>query len=102
MCGGGLQETPKPQNIGPLPICQVKSILQPLNQRLQLAAALLRKPKLLVLDEATNALDVDAQDAVLRAVFDAAAGATVVMVSHRAGTQALADHVIRLDPPGDR
>ena len=71
-------------------------------QRLQLAAALLRKPKLLVLDEATNALDVDAEDAVLRAVFDAAAGATVVMVSHRAGTQALADHVIRLDPPGDR
>ena len=66
-------------------------------QRFALARALLRKPKLMILDEATNALDIAAEEKVLRAIFAARQGATVVMVSHRPATAAMADH--RIDLP---
>ncbi|MFK7945289.1 MAG: ATP-binding cassette domain-containing protein, partial [Paracoccaceae bacterium] len=67
-------------------------------QRFGLARALLRRPRLMILDEATNALDILAEEQVLRALFEARDGATVIMVSHRPSTAALADHVIQLDP----
>lgn len=66
-------------------------------QRLRLARALLRRPRFLVLDEATNALDIDAEAKVLEAVFRARDGATVLMVSHRPATLRFADHAILLD-----
>ncbi len=66
-------------------------------QRLRLARALLRRPRFLVLDEATNALDLDAEARVLRALLAARDGATVLMVSHRPGNLHLADHVILLE-----
>jgi ATP-binding cassette subfamily C protein len=66
-------------------------------QRLRLARALLRRPRFVVLDEATNALDLDAEAQVLRALLAARDGATVLMVSHRPGNLRLADHVILLE-----
>ncbi|HUS55451.1 MAG TPA: ABC transporter ATP-binding protein [Thermohalobaculum sp.] len=66
-------------------------------QRLRLARALLRRPRFLVLDEATNALDIEAEQRVLQALLAARNGATVLMVSHRPGNLHLADHVILLD-----
>lgn len=66
-------------------------------QRLGLARALLRRPQLLILDEATNALD-DELDLQIRTAIDARfAGCTVLIVSHREATIRAADHVIRLD-----
>ena len=77
-------------------------------QRLRLAHALLRRPKFMVLDEATNALDLDAERAVLAGLRRAAAQATVLMVTHRPSTLDIADHVLVLErgrlawagPPG--
>lgn len=66
-------------------------------QRLRLARALLRQPRLMVLDEATGALDLAAEAELLEAILAARGGATVLMVSHRPGVLRFADHVIRLD-----
>lgn len=66
-------------------------------QRLRLARALLRRPAMIILDEATGALDPDAEAEVLSALFAARGGATVLMVSHREATHRLADRVIRLE-----
>ncbi|MDT8345572.1 MAG: ABC transporter ATP-binding protein, partial [Thermohalobaculum sp.] len=66
-------------------------------QRIRLARALLRHPRLVVLDEATNALDAAAEADVLRALRRALPGATFVIVSHRPAVLGLADHVIWLE-----
>ena len=66
-------------------------------QRLALARALLRRPALLVLDEATNALDAGAV-AAIRASLEALRGQiTIVLIGHEAWVGDAADHVIRLD-----
>jgi ATP-binding cassette subfamily B protein RaxB len=65
-------------------------------QRLTLARALYRKPRILFLDEATSHLDVATEKKVLRniASFDM----TIVSVAHRPDAIALAGQVISLAP----
>lgn len=66
-------------------------------QRIALARSLLRKPDVLILDEATNALDRPTE----RALRDAIAGArdvrAVIVIAHRRETIDTADHVIVID-----
>lgn len=66
-------------------------------QRLGLARALLRKPQLLILDEATNALDSALERRIQQAIHEQFSHCTVLIISHRADTVRNADHVIRLD-----
>jgi subfamily B ATP-binding cassette protein MsbA len=65
-------------------------------QRLGLARALVRRPELLILDEAMNALDVDSEAAVMGRLKAAGAGMTVLVVSHRASTLAYCDRMVDL------
>lgn len=66
-------------------------------QRLALARAYLQNPAVLVLDEATSALDPKLQRAVLDDLFAAAAGRTVVFITHQWELAAKADFVIVLE-----
>lgn len=63
-------------------------------QRVAIARELLRAPSLLILDEATNALDVDAEEALLRAVRETYKDLTVVLVAHRDSALGMADRIV--------
>ncbi len=65
-------------------------------QRLSLARELLRRPRLLILDEAMNALDPETESRVLRNLRAWRPELTVVIISHRKGSEAFADRVIML------
>ncbi len=65
-------------------------------QRLSLARALLRRPALLVLDEATNALDHAGEAAVLGALAALDPRPTIVMITHRPESLAFCDRVVHV------
>jgi subfamily B ATP-binding cassette protein MsbA len=66
-------------------------------QRIAIARALLRNPAILILDEATAALDADAERLVQDAMRRLIADRTVLVVAHRPSSVAYADRVVRLD-----
>ncbi|MGW3344227.1 ABC transporter ATP-binding protein [Nonomuraea rubra] len=66
-------------------------------QRLALARAVVRRPRLLVLDDATSSVDPQVEAKILYGLRDAAEASTVVVVAYRMATIALADEVVYLD-----
>jgi ATP-binding cassette subfamily C protein len=65
-------------------------------QRIALARALLRRPRLLLLDEATNAIDVAGERALLQRLRGAHPGLTILMIAHREQSLAFCDRIIEL------
>jgi ATP-binding cassette subfamily C protein len=66
-------------------------------QRIAIARALLRKPALLVLDEATNSLDGENEARVLEAIDNLHGNLTILLIAHRFSTIKRADAVYVLD-----
>jgi subfamily B ATP-binding cassette protein MsbA len=66
-------------------------------QRLALARALVREPDILILDEATNALDAETESLVHEAVAAMGDELTLIVVSHRLSAVARADHFVFLE-----
>ena len=65
-------------------------------QRLSLARALVRRPRLLVMDDATSAVDPEVEARILAALRTGPEDSSVVVVAYRKATIALADEVVYL------
>jgi ATP-binding cassette subfamily C protein len=65
-------------------------------QRLCLARAVLRRPFLFVLDEATSAIDVATERKIIRRMLDLNPRPTIVMIAHRDQSLAECDRIVRL------
>ncbi len=66
-------------------------------QRLALARAVVRRPRLLVMDDATSAVDPSVEARILDALRATDRPATVVVVAYRQATIALADEVVWIE-----
>jgi ABC-type multidrug transport system fused ATPase/permease subunit len=71
-------------------------------QRISLARALVRRPRLLILDDATSAVDPEVEARILQALRGGrdgggANGSTLVVVAYRKATIGLADEVVHLE-----
>jgi len=66
-------------------------------QRVTLARAIVREPKVIILDEATNSLDSISEDLVRDALKKLGLDCTVIVIAHRLFSIEHADHIIVLD-----
>ena len=66
-------------------------------QRLGLARALITDPRILVLDDATSAIDTVTEAAIHDTLRSVTAGRTTLLIAHRRSTLALADRIAVLD-----
>jgi ATP-binding cassette subfamily B multidrug efflux pump len=65
-------------------------------QRTTLARAILRNPKILILDDALSSVDTDTEEKILRGLKDVTRGRATILVSHRCSTVRHADEIIVL------
>ena len=66
-------------------------------QRIALARIILANPRILILDDATSAVDVHVEEAIHDALAGALSDRTTIIVAHRISSIALADRVVLLE-----
>lgn len=66
-------------------------------QRLAIARMLLKKPAIMVFDEATSSLDSTTEQAIMQAIRQVSAGHTTLIIAHRLSTIADADQIVVLE-----
>jgi ATP-binding cassette subfamily B multidrug efflux pump len=66
-------------------------------QRLSIARAIVREPKILVLDDSLSAVDTQTENVILNNLRRIMNGRTTVIISHRVSSAKLADKIVVLD-----
>ena len=66
-------------------------------QRVAIARALLARPRVLILDDATSAVDATTEASIKAGLREAMAGRTTFVIAHRLSTVSLADEVVVMD-----
>ncbi|MCU1259825.1 MAG: transporter related [Bryobacterales bacterium] len=66
-------------------------------QRTAIARALLRNPKILILDDALSSVDMLTEERILRGLREVMRDRTVVLISHRVSTVQMADEIVVLE-----
>ncbi|MBB3167099.1 ABCB family ABC transporter ATP-binding protein/permease [Simiduia aestuariiviva] len=66
-------------------------------QRVAIARTILKRPPILVFDEATSSLDSHAEQSILRAMDEVSARHTALVIAHRLSTVVNADRILVLD-----
>lgn len=65
-------------------------------QRIAIARALYGNPDILIMDEATNSLDIEVENEIMNDIFRECADKTIIIVSHRLNTVERCDKVFTL------
>jgi len=71
-------------------------------QRLSLARTLLRDPPILILDEATSMFDPAGESSFIEECHELLHQRTVILITHRPASLALADRVLKMEPGCDQ
>lgn len=66
-------------------------------QRTSIARALIRKPKILILDDCLSAVDTKTENAILESLSKVSHNITTLIISHRVSSVKLADKILVLD-----
>jgi ATP-binding cassette subfamily B protein len=66
-------------------------------QRISIARALLKDPRILILDDATSSVDATTESRITRALQELTHGRTTFIIAHRLSTIALADEILVLE-----
>jgi ATP-binding cassette subfamily B protein len=66
-------------------------------QRLSIARAILRDPKILILDEATAAMDTETEKRIQNAITELTKNKTTIMIAHRLSTLRDADELVVIE-----
>jgi ATP-binding cassette subfamily B multidrug efflux pump len=66
-------------------------------QRVTIARALIKDPRILILDDCFSAVDTGTEEKILRSLRDVRRGRTTILISHRISTLKEADEIIVLD-----
>jgi ABC-type bacteriocin/lantibiotic exporter with double-glycine peptidase domain len=68
-------------------------------QRLAIARAVVKKPKILILDEALSSVDVEVEEKIIANMRQALKGSTIIIISHRLSTISKVDLIYFLQGP---
>ena len=66
-------------------------------QRVAIARAILKRPPIMIFDEATSSLDSESEKRILQAMREIAERQTTLVIAHRLSTVVDADHIIVLE-----
>jgi ATP-binding cassette subfamily B protein len=66
-------------------------------QRTAIARAILRNPRILILDDALSSVDTLTEERILEGLADSMRGRTVILISHRVSTVRQADRIVVLE-----
>ncbi len=66
-------------------------------QRVSIARAMIRKPRILIMDDALSAVDTKTENSILQSMERVMKGRTTIIISHRISSAKLADKIIVLD-----
>ena len=71
-------------------------------QRIAIARALYTDPKVFILDECTNSLDLKTEKQIIDEVNSLKGKKTIIMIAHRLSTLENCDHIYKIDQVGQK